>query len=348
MDDNRNIAGSFLTYSRRQLRAMKWRLRRRALELLFPFRVTWVSGRRDISASPDEFVVVCLVRDGAVYLPEFLRHYRELGAKHIVLLDNGSTDETSRLVAQEPDVTLWRSLAPFKIFKSVMRRWLVMRYGRRNWVLSVDIDEFFDYPFRREFGSASLLRYLNRCGFTAVVAQMLDMFPETAVTADSGSAWRSRHRFFSLSDLERQPYATYFAENVAPPGLEVMHGGIRSSAFQVRALLTKHPLLFPSGGVRYVHPHKITGARIADFSAVLLHYKFVGDFTRYVETIVREESFSMNSREYRQYLRAISAKPEFSLYSDTVSELTAVERLLDQDFLVASHAFRQELGQIRH
>ena len=48
----------------------------------------------------------------------------------------------------------------------------------RNWVLCVDIDELFDYPFRREIPTVDLLRYLNRCGFTAVVAQLLDLFPK--------------------------------------------------------------------------------------------------------------------------------------------------------------------------
>lgn len=324
-------------------------VRTKALELAFPFQVRLMSGPLRVSASAEDLVVVCLVRDGAVYLPEFMRHYRELGARHIVFLDNGSTDGTLELTAREPDVTVFRTFAPYKIYKDVMKRWLVTQYGRRNWVLCVDIDELFDYPFRKDIGTINLLRYLNRSGFSAVLAQMLDLFPQAAINKGSGTNWRSEHRFYSLSDLERRPYSAVYGEsNHAPPvGLEVMHGGIRSSAFQVRALLTKHPLLFPSRGIAYLHAHHVRGARVADVSAVLLHYKYVGGFADRVEAIVKEESFSMNSREYKQYLRAIQADSGLSLYSQTASELSTVEQLLDEGFLVASERFRDELANLR-
>ena len=296
-------------HARRKLRAMGTGVRTKALELVFPFQVQLMSGPRRISASAEDLIVTCLVRDGAVYLPEFLRHYRELGAKHMVFLDNGSSDGTPELAASEPDVTVLRTLAPYKIYKDVMKRWLVTQYGRRNWVLCVDIDELFDYPFRKDINTVNLLRYLNRCGFTAVLAQMLDLFPQAAITEGSGTAWRGEHRFYNLGDLERQPYSAFYGESNYVPsvGLEVMHGGIRSSAFQVRALLTKHPLLFPSQGIAYLHAHHVSGARVADVSTVLLHYKYVGGFADRVEAVVKAESFSMNSREYKQYLRAIEA-----------------------------------------
>ena len=342
-------AARFAAYARRKLRAIRTHAQTKALDLIFPFKIQLLSGPRRVSASVEDFVVVCLVRNGAVYLPEFLRHYRELGAKHIVFLDNGSTDGMPTLLAGEPDVTVVRTTAPFKIYRDVMRRWLVTTFGRRNWVLCVDIDELFDYPFRRQITPVNLLRYLNRCGFTAVVAQMLDMFPQTAITETSGAGWRDQHRFYSLSDLEREPYAGYYGESneAAPVGLEVMHGGVRSSAFQVRALLTKHPLLFPSRGISYLHPHHISGARVADLSAVLLHYKYVGDFAEYVKAIVKDESFSMNSREYKQYLRAIQTDSGLSLYSQAASEFTTVEQLLDEGFLVASEQFRGELARLQ-
>ena len=127
-----------------------------------------------------------------------------------------------------------------------------------------------------------------------------------------------------------------------------MHGGIRSSAFQVRALLTKHPLLFPSRGIAYLHAHHVSGARVADVSAVLLHYKYVGNFADYVKTIVNEQSFSMNSREYKQYLRAIEGNSGLRLYSEAASEFSTVERLVEQGFLIASETFRGEIAKLRN
>jgi len=333
----------------RRLRTIKAGIATGLRELLFPLRVTHLSGPPRVATSAEDLIVVCLVQNGAVYLTEFIQHYRAVGAKHIVLLDNGSTDGTPELAAGEPDVTVLRTLAPYKSYKDVMKRWLVTRHGRGNWVLCVDIDELFDYPFRRDIGLCELLRYLNRSGFNAVVAQMLDLFPQTAIATNGCESWREQHRFYSLDDLERRAYGQFYGDsNEAPTGvaLEVMHGGIRSSAFQVRAMLTKHPLLFPSRRLRYLQAHNVSGARAADVSAVLLHYKFVGDFTRYARAIVKAESFSMGSREYKQYLRAIDSNPDLRLYSESAIELTTVEQLVAQGFLVASRRFREEIARL--
>ena len=326
------------------------KVRERLRNASFPLRVLHVSGARRISASSEEFLVVCLVRDGAVYLQEFLRHYRELGARHIILLDNGSTDGTADLVADAPDVTVLRTLAPYKFYKDAMKRFLVTRFGRRNWVLCVDIDELFDYPFRSTMNTRRLLKYLNRSGYTAVTAQLLDLFPKGPIAGGVGSSWRLDHRFYDLSDLEKLDYnAVYAGQNQAPDvGLKVIYGGIRSSKFQVRPLLTKHPLLYPSRGIKYLHAHHVSGACVADISAVLLHYKYVGDFANYIKRIVKEESFSMGSREYKEYLRVIESDAGLELHTSQAREFSTVEDLIDQEFLVVSDAFRSEAaGPVR-
>ena len=47
-------------------------------------------------------VVCCLVRDGAYWLPSFLDHYRKIGVKEFFFLDNGSRDETLKILKNEP------------------------------------------------------------------------------------------------------------------------------------------------------------------------------------------------------------------------------------------------------
>jgi len=335
--------------ARRKVRSVLSHVLGIARQQTFPFRVRWLSGARSISATADEFIVVCLVRNGAIYLPEFLRHYRELGAKHIVLLDNISNDGTPELVAGESDVTVLSTAAPYKTHKDIMKRWLVTRFGRGNWVLCVDVDELFDYPFRAAIGATDLLRYLNQRGFTALVAQMLDLFPRGAITDVSNTNWRTEHRCYNLSDVEKESYAAFYnGANEVPAGdLELFRGGIRLSAFGAKPLLTKHPLLFPHPGLTYVNAHHVGGACIADLTAVLLHYKYAGDFVDYVRDIVERESFWNNSREYKQYLHAIEADPQLSLYSGTASELSSVEDLLERGFLVASDGFREEVEKRR-
>ena len=53
-----------------------------------------VHGPGEVAYGTDEVVVLVVVRDGRAYVRSFVEHYRALGAKHLVFLDNGSTDGT--------------------------------------------------------------------------------------------------------------------------------------------------------------------------------------------------------------------------------------------------------------
>jgi hypothetical protein len=328
------------------LRGLRARLREAAKEVWFPRRVQRLSGKRRVRTSRQELVVVCLVRDGAAYVPEFLAHYRALGAKHIVLLDNGSRDGTPALAGAEPDVTVFGTLAPYKDYKDIMKRWLVRRFGRGNWVLCVDIDELFDFPGRDRIGLAGLLRYLDEKRFTAVLAHLLDMFPDGPIIGEPGGRWRQDHRFYDLSALERQPYRSFYGDTNRLPheGFEIFYGGIRSAVFQARVLLSKHPLLFPSGGLTYLNAHHVAGARVADISAVLLHYKYAGDFEALVDKAVKEESYAVESREYKRYQSVLTADRSVSLHSSHASEYRGPDDLLDTGFLLAPARWRAAAG----
>lgn len=310
-------------------------------ETLFPLRVRHVSGPRRIEAGPDELVVVCLVRDGAAYLTEFLAHYRALGARHVVFLDNGSTDGTVDRARAEPGVTVLQTRVPYRRIKVIAKRYLTRRFGRGCWVLCVDIDELFDYPYRSRRPLRAFLRYLRSAGYTAVVAHLLDLFPRGPLR-EAGPAWRAGHRFYSLGTIDRQPYREKYGEANRPSSeqIAVYYGGMREERFGVRPMLTKHPLQFPAGGVTYVNSHNVRGARVADVSAVLLHYKYVSGFVQYARRVVREGGFYRGAAEYKGYLDALERTPDLDLHSEGARELHTVDQLVGEGFLVASDAYR--------
>lgn len=310
-------------------------------EWLFPLRVRHVSGPRRVEVGPDDLVVVCLVRDGAAYFAEFLAHYRDLGARHVVFLDNGSTDGTVEVARAEPGVTVLRTRAPYRRIKVIAKRYLARRFGRGCWVLCVDIDELFDYPYRSRRPLRTFLGYLRAAGYTAVVAHLLDLFPQGPLRS-AGTSWRTEHRFYDVDAIDRQAYREKYREANRPHNedIDVYYGGVREAHFGVRPMLTKHPLQFPSGGLTYVNSHNVRGARVADVSAVLLHYKYVSGFVEYARRVVQEGSFYDGSAEYEGYLDALERAPNLGLYSDGARELRAVDQLVDERFLVASDAYR--------
>ncbi len=141
------------------------------------FNVEHLHGPKEISYAENELIVLCLVRDGLPWVKSFIEHYFSLGVKHIVFLDNDSTDDTVGACSHYDGVTVLRTKAPFRVHEGDMRQYLVDRFGKGRWTLSVDIDEFFDYPFSGVVALGSLLGYLNNKSYTAVMARMLDMFP---------------------------------------------------------------------------------------------------------------------------------------------------------------------------
>lgn len=260
----------------------------------------------------------------------------------MVFLDNGSTDGTLLRLAHEEDVSVYRTQAPFKTYKHVMRRWLLKRFGRQNWVLCVDIDEFFDYPFRESLSVSRFLQYLNKIGADVVVGQMLDLCPKTLVVNAVDKDWRQNHCYYTFDQITRCSYREYYGLcNEAPEvALDVFFGGIRASVFDVRAFLTKHPLQRPRPGIKLISSHSVIGARVADVSAVLLHYKYVGNFAAYARRIVAEKSFFGNSQEYKKYVRRLNRAEEIAFFDGGARRYNGVGQLVDEGFLVTSERFR--------
>ena len=151
------------------------------------YSVKHVGGPTRISCTRNEAVAVCLVQNGAIYIKEFMSHYLKLGVKHIVFLDNGSTDNTVDLLRRYQNVTILRTTLPYKYFNHAMKHYLVDQYARNCWSLCIDIDEFFDYPYSDVVNLDELIQYLNKKSFNAVTCYLLDMFPEEVSSLSKAS-----------------------------------------------------------------------------------------------------------------------------------------------------------------
>lgn len=90
-----------------------------------------VCGPRKIVYEENEFVVLCLVRNGEEYIDTFIRHYLSLGAEHIVFLDNGSTDRTVSIAQQYPKITILKTHLPYKKYNLLMKRYLLIPFCKK-------------------------------------------------------------------------------------------------------------------------------------------------------------------------------------------------------------------------
>lgn len=317
--------------------------------------VRHVSGPTKVEYGPDELVVVCLVRDGRPYVKAFVEHYRQLGAKHIVFLDNGSTDGTVEAARKYDGVTVLWTRLPYKKYKYLMKQYLISHFGSGRWSLCVDIDELFDYPYSDVIPVGAFLRYLAAKSYTAVTGQMLDMFSDEPVLPGGSGGLdeplKERHRFYDISDLGRTPmkgHPRLLDSVVESEDVEVFRGGVRNVVFDVRANLTKFPLVFSDGRVMPMDnsSHRVNRARIADITCVLFHYKFLDRFHEQAARAVREGNYHDDSSEYKKYLQVLEEGSELRVRRETAHEITSTIDLIDNQFLVVSEDYVKWVGEV--
>src|SRR5215216_1547968 len=316
-------------------------------------------GPEEMDYEPDELVVVCLVRDGRPYVKSFVEHYRSLGVKHLFFLDNNSTDGTVEALKNYDNVTVLRTELPYKNPKgglggteTLFKQYLIDRFGKKDrWCLYADIDELFDYPYSDVVGLDSFLGYLTEKSYTAVAAQMLDMFPEEPLSGREGTLedepLKERHRFYDISNISRtsvtkKQHRHDKKNTLKSDEIEIFREGIRSAIFSDSPLLTKFPLVFTDGRIKPFDrsAHWVANAKIADISCVLLHYKFLdGYFQKQAAQAVREGQYHNNSTRYKRYLEALDKNPALKMKQESARELKGVNDLVENGFLVVSEEY---------
>lgn len=306
-------------------------------------------GPADVSLGPEELVVLCVVRNGAPWLPSYLRHYRQLGAAHLVFLDNGSEDETLSILTSTDDVSVFTTRLPFGRYSVALKRWLVRRFGGRGWRLCCDVDELFEHPCSEALPLRDFLAYLNRHGFNAVTAQMLDMFsaePLDRIQGRNDIDLKASYPLYDLADVvkTRRKYWLWM-NRLGPEPVAFHRGGIRARIFGLDGvMLTKQPLMRPVRGLN-VFPydeHFVTGADLADVTGLIRHYTLTSALARQVRDYTDPKSSFHVQGNYRRYGESLGRGEALSLRTDTSREYEGTRELLNAGFLVASPRYLEE------
>jgi hypothetical protein len=307
---------------------------------LLPFRIKHVHGLRRFASSPEDVIVISVLRNGELWLKSFLSHHRELGVKRFVMLDNGSTDQTIAILSKQPDVTLLQTDAPYHAYENTMKLYLAQRFCRNRWCLCVDVDELFDFPFSSRMSFASFISYLNSKKYNAVITQMLDMFsdvPLQQIESTPTDDTKTKYQYYDISNIEATPYTL----GDPHPLLKMHRGGIRKSIFDTNGGLTKVSLFLMDERIKpFVYWHHALNARIADVSCVLLHFPFVSSFYQKVVEAVESGRYGyLTSNEYASYLNGLRVSPQLQLKLSSARMLTSIEELLESGFLFASEHY---------
>lgn len=301
-------------WDRYRLRLRRKRLRYRALRK-----------RRDLSAvvdrtreyGRDAILLVAVLRNERIRLPYFLRYYRDLGVTHFLMVDNASDDGSRDYLAAQRDVSLWTTGASYRAsrYGADWINWLLMRHGHGHWILAVDVDEFFIYPFCDTRPIRALTDWLDAGGARSFPAMVLDMYPEGAVDAeryreggnpfdiasyfDGGNYMISRNGFYGNLWIQGGPRArTMFADR--PREAPSLNKIPLVKWHWTYCFVSSTHMLLPR---RLNLAYDEWGGEKA--SGCLLHAKFLSTFkAKVAEELERRQHFA-ESREYIAYAETL-------------------------------------------
>jgi tetratricopeptide (TPR) repeat protein/glycosyltransferase involved in cell wall biosynthesis len=298
------------------------------LELLTPERVGLQS---------DGVTVFMSVRDEVANLAQFLRHYRKLGVRRFVAVDNLSSDGSEAYLRAQPDVMLYRTRDDFQASNSGMR-WintLIERHGADGWCLFADADEAFIYPGWESTPLNRLTEYLDREGAEAVAAFMLDVYPERLSDAAGNPAIHDDAQYYDGDYV--------WIGHVRPPYLRPL-GGIRSRLFRAQEYLHKIPLIKSGRGV-YIDNHETTPLRLSGVTGVLLHYKLTALAGNYGQSCAMDCGLEV-TRRYERYASRLHMLANDDLRLSGVTQSLADSLILsDRGLMRATAEFRAWLNR---
>ncbi|MFT6674472.1 MAG: hypothetical protein ACJAVM_000655 [Sulfitobacter sp.] len=315
----------------------------------FARSVRHLHGPKQLQVGENEVVLIALVRNGSYYLDAFFDYYRALGVTHFVFFDNGSTDETLARIAAEPGTVIDQSPLPLALYEDLIRQYPAQAYGQDRWCLYVDMDEIFDFEGREKLGISGLISYLQGQGATAMVAQMLEMFPKVPLREAAQMPYGQvldEFSYFDISAVEKYDYhspeisfaALLPGNRITNDAIKFCFGGVRGKVFGETCCLTKHPLVFNGPDVVLMtHPHLSQGIICADISGVIKHYKFANDpggrdaLTLGVLAVAHGED--------ARRAAVMRDVPDVTLFSLEARPWNRVELLIRAGFLVGSKRF---------
>ncbi len=264
-----------------------------------------------------------VVRNESIRLPYFLEYYRKLGVNHFLFIDNNSDDGTREILIDQPDVSLWWTDASYKqaTYGLDWSNYLLRRYAHKHWVLSVDPDEFFIYPFCDTRPMRALTDWLDDTGVRSFGTMLIDMYPEGAIEDSPYSKGQNPFDIASWFDS-----GNYMITRNPTYGNLWIQGGPRARVFfsetpHKAPALNKIPLV--KWHRRYVYvssTHALLPRGLNQVyeerggektSGALLHAKLIDSLGDKAHEEMERGQHYRASGEYRAYVDRLGDKPIF-------------------------------------
>ncbi len=301
---------------------MRWKRRRLLYRAFRKRRQLKPVTNRTAQIAADDILVFSTVRNEMVRLPHFLEHYRALGVRHFLMVDNDSDDGTRAFLAQQSDVSLWTTPASYKLsrFGVDWLTWLQRQYAHDHWCLTLDADEILIYPHHDTRPLRALTEWLDSHGRRSFGAMMLDMYPKGPLNAQTYVT--GEDPFSILNWFDGGNYMIQRKDDLENLWIQ---GGPRARQFfadrpKRAPTMSKTPLVKWRRGYAYVSSSHSLLPRMLNHvyddqggektSGILLHTKFLHTIVeKSAEEKHRQEHFA-NSELYDTYYDGLTQNPD--------------------------------------
>ncbi|WP_171132744.1 MULTISPECIES: glycosyltransferase family 2 protein [unclassified Ruegeria] len=275
------------------------------------------------SIRPDDILLVCVVRNEKIRLPYFLDYYRRLGVDHFLFVDNDSTDGTAEFLTSQSDVSTWSTTASYRksTYGIDWSNYLLRKYAHGHWVLTVDPDEFFVYPFCDSRPIRALTDWLQGTGVRSFGTMLIDMYPKGRI---EDVPYREGQDPFEIAQWFDS--GNYMITRNPTYGNLWIQGGARARVFfqdtpKKAPALNKIPLVKWNRRYAYVSStHSLLPRGLNQVyeeaggektCGVLLHAKLIDTLgAKAKEEVARGEHYR-GSGEYQAYADQLDAQPVF-------------------------------------
>ena len=293
---------------------------------------------------PGARLLMTMGRDENTRIPYFLEYYRKLGIDHFLFVDNQSDRPMADVLANENDVSLWYSDEAYAgtRFGVDWMNALLGAYAVGHWTLTVDLDEFFVYPFMESRSYGELLSFLTDSERLSFYTLLVDMYPQGPIM--------DAHVPAGKAPLDYAPYFDQYGYYSIKGGHEdsFVRGGPRLRAFNTENFsaapaLNKTPLIkwhsrfayYLSTHVAYPamlnHAHK----KYHEPTGALLHFKFVSSFREKIDHAIQHKNHYNDSKEYQKYLDQLKTSESYSLFSPVSARYEGTESLIKANIMTS-------------
>jgi len=290
----------------------------------------------------NDAIVVAVVRNEKTMMPHFLEHYRGLGLRCFIIVDNCSTDGTREYLAAQPDVVLYSTDTEYK-YSHYGVSWQQAVLGSHclgKWVILADADELLVYEGSESIPFATLLQGFEAEGATGALTYMVDMYPY----GDLDDACFSAGKPFDVAPyFEREPLielrfggGQYSNSRNFVNGLRHRVAPSRINAYvsQKYAVFKYFPWVRLSEGVHYA-----ANLQVSATPAFFAHFKYHSGFKKKVSDEIKRNQHFNGAEEYRRYAAMLAEGA-----GGFGSEQTSIRYGSSRDFvrLVQAHTHTEE------